>query len=98
MRSLRGRGFELPPAALKWAWSELLWAELATTSSGERMSVTEKEDELAEVAVICGGCFWFNSEAGSEMVSSLIAPENAKMFLSFENYICQDSKTGYVIK
>ena len=50
MRSLRGRGFELPPAALKWAWSELLWAELATTSSGERMSVTEKEDELAEVA------------------------------------------------
>ena len=75
MRSLRGRGFELPPAALKWAWSELLWAELATTSSGERMSVTEKEDELAEVAVICGGCFWFNSEAGSEMVSSLIAPK-----------------------
>ena len=48
MRSLRGRGFELPPTALNW--SELLWAELATTSSGERMSVTEKEDELAENA------------------------------------------------
>ena len=63
MRSLRGRELEL---ALK---ASVLLAELATTSSGERISVTENEEELAEA-----GATGFKSEAWSEMASSLIAP------------------------
>ena len=64
MRSLRGRELEL--LALK---ASVLLAELATTSKGERISVTENEEELAEA-----GATGFKSEAWSEMASSLIAP------------------------
>jgi len=65
IRSLRGREAEV--AALKA--SLVLFAGLATTSKGDRMSVTENEDEAAEAGAIGG----FRSEAGSEMASSLIA-------------------------
>ena len=47
IRSLRGREAEV--AALKA--SLVLFAGLATTSKGDRMSVTENEDEAAEVAL-----------------------------------------------
>ena len=73
IRSLRGREAEV--AALKA--SLVLFAGLATTSKGERMSVTENEDEAAEAGAIGG----FRSEAGSEMASSLIAPFGDKTFL-----------------
>ena len=72
IRSLRGREAEV--AALKA--SLVLFAGLATTSKGDRMSVTENEDEAAEAGAIGG----FRSEAGSEMASSLIAPFGKKTF------------------
>ena len=76
IRSLRGREAEV---ALK---ASVLFAGLATTSNGERMSVTENEDEAAEAGAIGG----FRSEAGSEMASSLIAPFGEKTFQCVYRY------------